>query len=63
MLWIVSKRYTRIKVILAHGGGFLPYAAYRFVGAVQFNPGTTAEGIMRDMKRFYFDTALSSTPA
>lgn len=59
----VTSRHTRIKVILSHAGGFLPYAAYRFVGAAQFNPGTTSEGIMADMKRFYFDTALSSTPA
>ncbi|GAA0846266.1 MULTISPECIES: amidohydrolase family protein [Burkholderiaceae] len=58
----VMSRHTRIKVILSHGGGFLPYAAYRFTGAAQFNPGVTPEGIMTDMKRFYFDTALSSTP-
>jgi 6-methylsalicylate decarboxylase len=57
----VMSRHTRIKVILSHGGGFLPYAAYRFVGAAQFNPNMTPEGIMVDMKRFYFDTALSST--
>ncbi|MCA1457062.1 amidohydrolase [Bradyrhizobium sp. BRP22] len=59
----VMSRHTQIKVILSHAGGFLPYAAYRFTGASQFNPGTTAESIMADMKRFYFDTALSSTPA
>jgi len=58
----VLSRHTRIKVILSHGGGFLPYAAFRFLGASQFNPGTTPEGILADMKRFYFDTALSSTP-
>lgn len=58
----VMSRHTRIKVILSHGGGFLPYAAFRFLGASQFNPGTTPEGILADMKRFYFDTALSSTP-
>jgi len=58
----VMSRYTNIKVILSHGGGFLPYAAYRFTGAAPFNPGTTPEGIMSDMKRFYFDTALSSSP-
>ena len=58
----VMSRHTRIKVILSHGGGFLPYAAFRFIGASQFNPGTTPEGILADTKRFYFDTALSSTP-
>jgi 6-methylsalicylate decarboxylase len=58
----VMSRHTRIKVILSHGGGFLPYAAFRFMGASQFNPGTTPEGILADKKLFYFDTALSSTP-
>lgn len=59
----VMNRHTRLKVILSHGGGFLPYAAYRFLGAAQFNPGITTETIMADMRRFYFDTALSSTPS
>lgn len=58
----VISRHTRIKVILSHAGGFLPYAAYRFLGAALFNPGTTPEGIGADLRRFYFDTALSSTP-
>ena len=58
----VMSRHTRIKVVLSHGGGFIPYAAYRFMGASEFNPGTTPEGILAEMKRFYFDTALSSTP-
>jgi predicted TIM-barrel fold metal-dependent hydrolase len=59
----VLTRHTRVRVILSHGGGFLPYAASRFVGAAQFNPDVTARGIMTDMKRFYFDTALSSSPS
>lgn len=59
----VMSRHTRMKVILSHGGGFLSYAAYRLTGAAQFNPGTTPNGIMTDMKRFYFDTALFSSPS
>jgi predicted TIM-barrel fold metal-dependent hydrolase len=58
----VMSRYTRMKVILAHAGGFLPYAATRFAGAALFNPGTTPEDVMAGLRRFYFDTALSSTP-
>lgn len=59
----VLSRYTRMKVILSHAGGFLPYAAWRFTVGSRFNPGTTPEGIMTDLQRFYFDTALSSTPS
>ncbi|MEU6356306.1 amidohydrolase family protein [Streptomyces sp. NPDC047072] len=59
----VMSRHTRMKVILSHAGGFLPYAAWRFTGGAQFNPGTTPLGILTDLQRFYFDTALSSTPA
>ena len=58
----VMSRHTRLKVILSHAGGFLPYAAVRFTGAAQFVPGTTPEGVLADLRRFYFDTALSSTP-
>jgi 6-methylsalicylate decarboxylase len=58
----VMSRHTQVKVILSHAGGFLPYAAVRFAGASQFVPGTTSEGMLADLRRFYFDTALSSTP-
>lgn len=59
----VMSRHTRMKVILSHAGGFLPYAAWRFTGGAPFNPGTTPMGILSDLQRFYFDTALSTTPA
>jgi 6-methylsalicylate decarboxylase len=59
----VMSRYQKMKVILSRAGGFLPYAAYRFSGAAPFIEGSTTEGMMTDMKRFYFDTALSSSPS
>lgn len=59
----VMGRHTRMKVILSHAGGFLPYAAWRFTAGAQFNPGTTPEGILADLRRFYFDTALSASPS
>nr|WTB08001.1 amidohydrolase family protein [Streptomyces antimycoticus] len=43
----VMSRYPNLRVILSHGGGFLPYA----------------EDLLRDLKRFYFDTALSASPS
>ncbi|MEV6118295.1 amidohydrolase family protein [Streptomyces sp. NPDC052109] len=59
----VMGRHTRMKVILSHAGGFLPYAAWRFTAGAPFNAGTTPLGILTDLQRFYFDTALSSTPS
>jgi predicted TIM-barrel fold metal-dependent hydrolase len=59
----VLSRYPRMKIILSHAGGFLPYAAYRFMGGAQFNPGLTTDSILTDLRRFYFDTALSASPS
>ncbi|WP_063064540.1 amidohydrolase family protein [Nocardia violaceofusca] len=59
----VMSRYTDMKVVLSHAGGFLPYAAYRFTGVSMFNEAITPEQAFTDLRRFYFDTALSSTPA
>ncbi|WP_020671046.1 amidohydrolase family protein [Amycolatopsis nigrescens] len=58
----VFDRHPRLRVILSHAGGFLPFAARRFVGAAMFNPDTTPETIMAGLRRFYFDTALSASP-
>ncbi|WP_030263623.1 amidohydrolase family protein [Streptomyces violens] len=61
----VMSRYTNVRVILSHGGGFLPYAAYRFSGLTStvVDPDRKAEDVLRDLKRFYFDTALSASPS
>ncbi|MFJ6541680.1 amidohydrolase family protein [Streptomyces sp. NPDC091385] len=61
----VMDRYRNVRVILSHGGGFLPYAAYRFSGltATVVDPERDAEDIVRALKRFYFDTALSASPS
>lgn len=56
------QRCPNIKVILAHAGGFLPYAAARIVTTT--GPQAQADGInvLASLRRFYFDTALSSSP-
>ncbi|MFJ2200516.1 amidohydrolase family protein [Streptomyces violaceusniger] len=61
----VMSRYPDMRVILSHGGGFLPYAAYRFSGLTStvVDREREAEDILRDLKRFYFDTALSASPS
>ncbi|UOZ05353.1 amidohydrolase family protein [Amycolatopsis sp. WQ 127309] len=58
----VFDRHPDLRVILSHAGGFLPFAAHRFTGAAMFNPGTTPDGILAGLRKFYFDTALSATP-
>ena len=66
----VPRRYPRMKVILPHAGGFLPYAAQRFALAARLptgenagEPGGTPEDFVTDLRRFYFDTVISSGPA
>jgi predicted TIM-barrel fold metal-dependent hydrolase len=60
----VMRRYPGVKVILSHGGGFVPYAAYRFstLTSMLFDPSRDGQEIIRDLKRFYFDTALAAGP-
>jgi aminocarboxymuconate-semialdehyde decarboxylase len=49
----------RLKILLAHGGGFVPYQIGRFVQGHKVRPETRANTLSspRDLlKRFYFDT-------
>ena len=57
----VFDRHPQLRIILSHAGGFLPFAAQRFTGAAMFNPGTTPDGILAGLRKFYFDTALSAS--
>jgi predicted TIM-barrel fold metal-dependent hydrolase len=58
----VLERYPRVRIILAHAGGFLPYAAHRFakLAAAVRPEGPSPESLLATFKQFYFDTALSS---
>jgi predicted TIM-barrel fold metal-dependent hydrolase len=58
----VLRRHPRVRVILSHAGGFVPFVATRLAGAAMFHPGVTPEMIMADLRSFWFDTALSATP-
>ncbi len=54
-------RYRKTKVILSHGGGFLPYAATRFAELKHsLAPERSVDSLIADMKSFYFDTALTA---
>ncbi|MEQ5776956.1 amidohydrolase [Thalassospira sp. NFXS8] len=59
----VTRRYRDVKIILSHAGGFLPYAAQRFAElATAFRSDITDPAtILEEFRRFYFDTALSSS--
>jgi predicted TIM-barrel fold metal-dependent hydrolase len=69
------EEFGRIRWILAHAGGFLPYVSYRVLLALLRQEGRIAQAkamVFREtevprrmdlFKRFWFDTALSSSPA
>lgn len=60
----VLERYPNIKWILSHAGGFLPYIAWR-LSLSTFLPGLydkAPQGVLNYIKRFYYDTALSTSP-
>jgi predicted TIM-barrel fold metal-dependent hydrolase len=61
----VVDRYRGARIILAHAGGFLPYASHRFAELARvFRPDAANPAeILASFQRFYFDTALSSGPA
>ncbi|MEO8118418.1 MAG: amidohydrolase family protein, partial [Rhodoferax sp.] len=59
-------RNPRIRMVLSHAGGTLPFLASRIVGAAAFVPGVSKEaaaGAMASLKSLYYDTALSVNPA
>lgn len=68
------EKYARIRWILAHAGGFVPYIAHRIVltmlsrepkwrlVAVAVRRKAEAQKRMDVIRRFWFDVALSSTP-
>nr|QPI71216.1 Decarboxylase [Ovatospora brasiliensis] len=60
------RRFPHVKIILSHGGGTLPYVATRVAhltadtGILARNGDTrTAQELLEDAKKFYFDVALS----
>ena len=53
-------RYQRLRVLLAHAGGYLPYMAHRI--APMCSPDRDFGAGYEALQRFYFDTALSSGP-
>ncbi len=56
----VLDRYPRIRFILSHGGGMIPYAALR-LSPTASPTGNAVDGLRR-LRRFYYDTALTPSP-
>jgi predicted TIM-barrel fold metal-dependent hydrolase len=61
----IVDRYPGARIILAHAGGFVPYASHRFAELAHvFRPDSAKQAdILASFRRYYFDTALSSSPA
>jgi 6-methylsalicylate decarboxylase len=59
----IRTRYPNIRFILGHAGGFVPYASHRMAAAIFGDTGRSPLEILDDFAGFYFDTALSSSPA
>lgn len=58
----IPRRFSNIAFILAHAGGFMPYAADRLALSVGAATGRDPADVLTDFTRFYFDTALSAGP-
>jgi len=57
------RRFPNLKFILSHAGGFVPYASYRMALVLAFENGRPFDDVLDDFRSFYFDTAISGTPA
>lgn len=53
--------FPDVRFLLSHGGGFLPYASERI--AFQCAPKQDVDAGLERLRRFYFDTALTSSAA
>lgn len=74
----VLNRYPNIRYILAHGGGTIPYLAWRFAAGVKYRQKAHKPGLLRtaydfyvkhgpesglqDLRGLYYDTAAVSGP-
>ncbi|MER6209282.1 amidohydrolase family protein [Streptomyces sp. NPDC001642] len=59
----VVRTYPNIRFVLSHAGGLVPYASHRMAVAIAGDTGRSPLGVLDDFRGFYYDTALSSSPA
>jgi len=62
----VLDRHPRLKLVLVHGGGFLPFQTGRFDRSFETGAHPTAEAKSKPsdyVRQFYYDTCVMSAPA
>lgn len=59
----LARTYPNIRFVLSHAGGFVPYASHHMAVAIAGDTGRSPLDVLDDFRAFYFDTALSSSPA
>ncbi|MEU6621633.1 amidohydrolase family protein [Streptomyces litmocidini] len=59
----IPRRYPNIRFILSHAGGFVPYSSHRMALTIADDTARSPLDVLDDFRSFYFDTALSSSPA
>ncbi|MFE2296681.1 amidohydrolase family protein [Streptomyces sp. NPDC059445] len=59
----IVRQYPRIRFILSHAGGFVPYSSHRMAVTIANDTGRSPLDVLDDFRSFSFDTALSSSPA
>ncbi|MFD9667193.1 amidohydrolase family protein [Rhodococcus sp. NPDC059968] len=55
-------RHPNLDFILSHGGGFVPFAAYRLAMTSTFDADRTVDEFLGDFRRFHVDIAQASSP-
>ncbi|WP_103338474.1 amidohydrolase family protein [Amycolatopsis sp. CA-126428] len=51
------RRYSRLRILLSHGGGFVPFAAARIASMISREADEA--DVLAQLRTFYFDTALT----
>ncbi|MGW8634842.1 amidohydrolase family protein [Streptomyces sp. NPDC055793] len=59
----IPRRYPNVRFILSHAGGFVPYSSHRMALTIANDTARSPLDVLDDFRSFYFDTALSSSPA
>jgi predicted TIM-barrel fold metal-dependent hydrolase len=57
-----SRRCADLTIIWSHAGGTMPFLIYRFLktAAIPVNAQKLPQGVVAELKRFYYDTAQAS---